>query len=69
MTLKLAGLQDDTPVKLTIELSADVHRDLLRYGAVLAEAEGRPFTPSHLVGPMLSRFMAADRTFLSKRHG
>lgn len=69
MTLKLAGLQDDTPVKLTIELAADVHRDLVRYGAVLAEGEGRPFTPSQLVGPMLSRFMATDRTFLSKRHG
>jgi hypothetical protein len=69
MTLKLAGLQDDTPVKLTIELSADVHRDLVRYGAALSEAEGRGFTPSQLIGPMLSRFMAADRTFASQRHG
>lgn len=69
MTLKLAGLQDDTPVKLTIELAADVHRDLLRYGTVLAEAEGRAFTPSQLIGPMLSRFMAGDRTFVSQRQG
>lgn len=67
MTLKLAGLQDDTPVKLTIELAADVHRDLVRYGAVLAEAEGRPFTPGQLIGPMLARFMATDRTFISQR--
>lgn len=52
MTLKLAGLQHDTPVKLTIELSADVHRDLVRYSAVIAEAEGRPFTSGQLVGPM-----------------
>ena len=69
MTLKLAGLQDDTPVKLTIELPAGVHRDLVRYGAVLAESEGRPFSPSQLIGPMLSRFMATDRTFTSQRVG
>lgn len=69
MTLKLAGLPDDTPVKLTIELPADVHRDLVRYGAVLAESEGRPFSPSQLIGPMLARFMAADRTFVTKRNG
>lgn len=67
MTLKLAGLQDDTPVKLTIELAAEVHRDLLRYSAVLAETEGRPFTPSQLIGPMLTRFMATDRTFASQK--
>ncbi|WGM45860.1 hypothetical protein KOAAANKH_00724 [Brevundimonas sp. NIBR10] len=68
MTLKLAGLPDDTPVKLTIELPADVHRDLVRYGAILGESEGRAFTPSQLIGPMLSRFMATDRTFITRRN-
>ena len=67
MTLKLAGLPDETPVKLTIELPADVHRDLIRYGEILADAEGRAFTPSQLIGPMLSRFMAADRTFANQK--
>jgi hypothetical protein len=67
MTLKLAGLQDDTPVKLTVELPADVHRDLVRYGEILAEMEGRPFVPAQLIGPMLARFMATDRTFLRRR--
>lgn len=65
--LKLAGLQDDTPVKLTVELPADVHRDLMRYGALLTEAEGRAFTPSQLVAPMLARFMATDRSFSRQR--
>lgn len=69
MTLKLAGLQDDTPVKLTIELPADVHRDLVRYGAVLSETEGRAFTPSQLIGPMLGHFMATDRTFARQKAG
>ena len=36
--LKLANLQDDTPVKLTIELPAAIHRDLLAYAeAIVAE--------------------------------
>src|SRR3546814_9945352 len=34
--LRLATIEDIKPVKLTIELPASVHRDLLAYGAVLA---------------------------------
>lgn len=65
--LKLAGLQDDTPVKLTFELTAEVHRDLLLYAQILTEAEGQTFTPQQLVSPMLSRFMATDRNFVSAK--
>lgn len=65
--LKLAGLQDDTPVKLTFELAAEVHRDLILYAQVLAEAEGQAFTPAQLVSPMLSRFMATDRSFIAAK--
>ncbi|MDP3404811.1 MAG: DUF2274 domain-containing protein [Brevundimonas sp.] len=65
--LKLAGLPDDTPVKMSVELPAEVHRDLLRYGALLSEVEGRPFTPSQLIAPMIARFMATDRSFSRQR--
>ncbi|MFN7106854.1 MAG: DUF2274 domain-containing protein [Brevundimonas sp.] len=65
--LKLAGLQDDTPVKLTLELSAEVHRDLVLYARVLGEAEGQTFTPQQLVGPMLARFMTTDRSFVTAK--
>lgn len=61
--LKLAGLPDDTPVKMNVELPASVHRDLVRYGTLLSQAEGRAFTPSQLIAPMLARFMATDRAF------
>ena len=54
-------------MKLTLELSAEVHRDLTLYAQVLAEAEGQAFTPPQLVGPMLSRFMATDRSFISAK--
>ena len=57
--LKLGAITDDKPVKLTVELPADVHRDLLAYAEVLARETGQAIAdPSKLVAPMLARFMA-----------
>jgi hypothetical protein len=61
--LKLAELQDDTPVKLTIELPGAVHRDLIAYGEALAAQGGRAIEPSKLIVPMIARFMSTDRAF------
>ena len=62
--LKLGSFTDDKPVKLTLELPASVHRDLLAYAEVLARETGQPISdPSKLVAPMLARFMATDRAF------
>jgi len=62
--LKLGPITDDKPVKLTVELPAVVHRDLLAYVEVLARETGQPIAdPSKLVAPMLARFMATDRAF------
>ena len=33
--LKLSSLEDDTPVKLNLELPASVHRDLVAYGEAM----------------------------------
>jgi hypothetical protein len=66
--LKLGAITDDKPVKLTVELSASVHRDLLAYAKALARETGQPIAdPSKLVAPMLARFMAADRAFAKTR--
>ena len=66
--LKLGALCDDKPVKLTVELPANVHRDLIAYAEVLAHETGQPVAdPSKLAAPMLARFMAADRAFLKIR--
>lgn len=66
--LKLGALADDKPVKLTIELPATVHRDLLAYADALARETGQPIVdPSKLVAPMLARFMATDRGFVKGR--
>lgn len=65
--LKLAGLQDDTPVKMSIELPSDVHRDLVLYAQVLSGDGDRAYAPAQLVAPMLRRFMTTDRSFVAAK--
>lgn len=66
--LKLGPLQDDKPVKLTIELPAAVHHDLVAYAEILGKESGQTVSdPSKLIAPMLARFMATDRAFKSHR--
>jgi hypothetical protein len=62
--LKLGAIADDKPIKLTVELPAGVHRDLLAYAEALSRESGQTIAdPSRLVAPMLARFMATDRAF------
>ena len=66
--LKIGTLPDDKPVKLTAELPASVHRDLLAYAAAIARETGQPVNdPGKLIAPMLARFMATDRGFAKLR--
>ncbi|MFN3945266.1 MAG: DUF2274 domain-containing protein [Allosphingosinicella sp.] len=67
--LKLGPLVDDKPVRLTVELPATVHRDLVAYAEALAVETGQAAEPSKLVAPMLARFMATDRAFGKARRG
>jgi hypothetical protein len=66
--LKLGLLQDDKPVKMTVDLPADIHRDLTMYADILSREGGIPVTePSKLIAPMLRQFMASDRAFKKRR--
>jgi len=65
--LKLSAVPDDRPVKLTVELPAAVHRDLVAYADLLARQDAQKIEPAKLVAPMLARFMSTDRAFLSAR--
>jgi len=66
--LKLGPIADDRPVKLTIELPAAVHRDLVAYAEVLGRETGQPVgEPAKLIAPMVERFMATDRAFAKAR--
>jgi hypothetical protein len=66
--LKLEDLADEKPVRLTVEVSARLHRVLLAYAAVLngGDAKGAP-TPERLIPPMIDRFIASDRSFAKAR--
>ncbi len=62
--LKLGPLLDDKPVKVSLDLSAEIHRDLCAYAEALGKETGQPIQdPARLIAPMLERFMASDRGF------
>jgi len=66
--LKLGPIEDDTPVKMSLDLPASVHRDLVDYGKVLAAETGTKVAePVKLIAPMLARFMETDRGFTRGR--
>ena len=68
--LKLGALIDDKPVKVTVELPAALHRDLVAYAEVLARENRQDFSdPSKLIAPMLARFIQTDRGFAKARRG
>lgn len=66
--LKLGPIADDKPIKLTVELPASLHRDLVAYGLALAGQTGQTaIEPAKLIAPMLARFIATDRAFAKLR--
>ena len=66
--LKLGTIPDDRPIKLSLELPASIHRDLVAYGNALGRETGQgTVDPAKLIGPMLARFMATDRAFAKLR--
>jgi hypothetical protein len=66
--LRIGALPDERPVKVSVELPASVHRDLLAYAKAVASESGQPISdPGKLIAPMLARFMATDRGFAKLR--
>jgi hypothetical protein len=62
--MKLGSILDDKPVKVTIELPAEIDRDLRAYADALKRESGQTaIDPTKLIVPMLKRFMATDRAF------
>ena len=47
--LKLGPLADDKPVKVAIELPAQLHRDLTAYAEILSRVTGRLYLPAVVV--------------------
>ncbi|MBN9566993.1 MAG: DUF2274 domain-containing protein [Alphaproteobacteria bacterium] len=67
--LKLGPIVDEKPVKMTVELPAAVHRDLVAYAEIHGRETGGPAAdPARLIAPMIERFIATDRVFSKARH-
>lgn len=66
--LKLADLADEKPMRLMVELSARLHRELVAYALALndGEAKGAP-PPERLIPPIIERFIATDRSYAKTR--
>ena len=66
--LKLSDLANEKPLRLTIELSARLHRDLAAYAIAVneGEAKGAP-APERLIPAIVERFIATDRSFARTR--
>jgi hypothetical protein len=69
MALRLGTIFEDRLVKLTVELPAALHRDLLRYAQIHADEQGLGLAlpPERLIAPMLECFMDSDRGFTRHR--
>jgi len=69
--LRLGPIEDEKPVKLSIELPAGTFRQLQEYARIHAEenSRGEALAPERLIGPMIERFMGTDRIFARKRKG
>jgi hypothetical protein len=65
--LKLRRLPDRTPVKLAIQITPQLHADLLAYAALYKETYGAEEAITDLVPSMLSTFLESDRSFIRTR--
>lgn len=65
--IKLARLPDRIPVKVTIALAPDLHRDLADYAVVYKAAYGEEQPIAELIPHMLAAFLASDRGFSKAR--
>lgn len=66
--LKLSDINNEAPIKLTIEMPARLHRRLTDYAVALNDgaSEGAPH-PTALIVPIIERFIAGDREFARQR--
>jgi hypothetical protein len=66
--LKIRSILEDKPVKITIELPAEVDNDQRAYAEALKRETGQTVSdPTKLIVPMIKRFMATDRSFRKLR--
>lgn len=67
--LRLGPIVEEKPVKVTLELSGRLFRDLSDYASAHARETGlaEPLPLDRIAPAMLERFIAADRGFTKSR--
>ena len=65
--LKLARLEDRTPIKLQIAVTPQLHADLQLYARLYRESYGVEESVADLIPSMLATFLASDRAFVRGR--
>ncbi|MBB2199864.1 MAG: DUF2274 domain-containing protein [Gluconacetobacter sp.] len=65
-TLRITEIPDEKPVRMTVDLPADLHRDLVAYAALVSQ-NGQSVDPVRLVPHMIRGFIASDRGFRKLR--
>lgn len=64
--IRLAKLPDRTPVKLSIQVTPDLHQALTGYAALYAKAYDREEAIADLIPAMLTAFLESDRAFAKR---
>jgi hypothetical protein len=67
--LRLGPIVEEKPVKLSLELSGELSRELAEYAVVHAKLTGlaAPLAPERIIPAMVGRFIASDREFNKHR--
>ena len=67
--LRLGPIAEEKPVKLTLELSGELMRDVGLYAEIHAKLTGlaAPLPAERIITAMIRRFIASDREFSKLR--
>jgi hypothetical protein len=62
--LRLGPILDEKPIRLSIDMPAQLYRDLTTYSAILAKEAGQEkIEPTKLIAPMIEKFIRGDKAF------
>lgn len=67
--LRLGPIAEEKPVKLTLEITGELMREVGDYARVHAKLTGlaSPLPPERIIPAMIGRFIAGDREFSKQR--
>lgn len=67
--LRLGPIVDEKPVKLTLEITGELMREIGDYAQVHAKLMelASPLPPERIIPAMIERFIAGDREFSKQR--